>query len=79
MNTTSRLVCLFLALALAACSGGGDTASRPTADGAPRLVAGQTNAAFTEADGGEGSFDSIFIALHPTLLPQRPPAPAPGP
>ena len=45
----------------------------------PRLVAGQANAAFTEADGGEGSFDSIFIALHPTLLPQRPPAPAPGP
>ena len=57
----------------------GSFSNRPAADGAPRLAAGQANAAFTEADGGEGSFDSIFIALHPTLLPQRPPAPAPGP
>ena len=55
----------------------GSFSNRPAADSAPRLVAGQANAAFTEADGGEGSFDSIFTALHLTLLPQRPPAPAP--
>ncbi len=50
----------------------GRLSSRPAADGAPRLVAGQARAAFAEADGGEGSFDSIFTALHPELLPAQP-------
>ncbi len=50
----------------------GRFSSRPAADGTPRLVAGQARADFTEADGAEGSFDSIFTALHPELLPAPP-------
>ena len=47
----------------------GQFSNRPAGDGTPRLVAGQARAEFAEAGGGEGSFDSIFTALHPTLLP----------
>ena len=47
----------------------GQFSNRPAGDGTPRLVAGQARAEFAEAAGGEGSFDSIFTALHPTLLP----------
>ena len=57
----------------------GRFSSRPAGDGTPRLAAGHASAAFAEADGGEGRFDSIFTALHPTLLPQSPPEePGPG-
>ncbi len=57
----------------------GRFSSRPAGDGTPRLAAGHASAAFAEADGGEGSFDTIFTALHPTLLPQPPPEePRPG-
>lgn len=47
----------------------GRLSNRPAAGGAPRLAAGQAGAAFAEADGSAGSFDSIFTVLHPTLLP----------
>ena len=58
----------------------GRFSSRPARDGTPRLAAGHASAAFAEADGGEGSFDSIFTVLHPTLLPQPPrDEPRPGP
>ena len=58
----------------------GRFSSRPAGDGAPRLAAGHAGAAFAEADGGEGSFDSIFTVLHPALLPQPPrEGPRPGP
>ena len=50
----------------------GRFSSRPAGDETPRLAAGHASAAFAEADGGEGSFDSIFTALHPSLLPQPP-------
>ena len=60
-------------VAAASGSWAGRLSNRPAADGAPRLVAGQARAAFTEAGGGEGSFDSIFTVLHPTLLPPSPP------
>ena len=50
----------------------GRLSSRAAEDGTPRLAAGHTNASFAEVDGGEGRFDSIFTALHPTLLPQPP-------
>jgi len=50
----------------------GRFSSRPAGDGAPRLAAGQARAGFAEADGGEGSFDSIFTVLHPELLPAPP-------
>lgn len=50
----------------------GRFSSRHPADGTPRLAAGQARADFTEADGAEGSFDSIFTALHPELLPALP-------
>jgi len=57
----------------------GRFSSRPAGDGTPRLAAGHASAAFAETDGGEGSFDSIFTALHPTLLPEPPPEePRPG-
>jgi hypothetical protein len=49
----------------------GQFSSRPAADGTPRLVAGEARATFAEADGAEGSFDSIFTALHPELLPAQ--------
>ncbi|MYK31977.1 MAG: hypothetical protein F4051_09735 [Boseongicola sp. SB0670_bin_30] len=58
----------------------GRFSSRPAGDGTPRLAAGHASAAFAEADGGEGSFDSIFTVLHPTLLPEPPrDDPRPGP
>ena len=47
----------------------GRFSSRPAGDGTPRLAAGQASVAFAEADGGEGSVDSIFTVVHPTLLP----------
>ena len=46
--------------------------SRAAEDGTPRLAAGHADTAFAEADGSEGSFDAIFTALHPALLPQTP-------
>ena len=54
MNTTARPVCLFLALALAACSGGADTASRPTTfDGEVLRVS------FERDDGGKETFSTL--------------------
>ena len=54
-------------------AGGGEwhgrLSSRPAADGAPRLAAGQASAAFAEA-GGEGAFEAIFTLLHPSLQPE---------
>ena len=56
----------------------GRFSSRAAGDGTPRLAAGHASAAFAEADGGEGSFDSIFTTLHPTLQPPPPEEPRPG-
>ena len=53
---------------------GGSLSNRPALDGSPRLVAGFANAEFTEVDGSQGEFSSIFSAMHPSLLPP-PPAP----
>ena len=54
MNATARLVCLFLALALAACSGGVDTASRPTNfDGEVLRVS------FERDNGGKETFSTL--------------------
>ncbi len=63
------------AIAQSAGSWSGQFSSRSAADGAPRLVAGHAGAAFAEAGGGEGSFDSIFTVLHPELLPAPQPPP----
>ena len=52
---------------------GGTFSNRPASDGNPRFVAGIASAAFVEADGSEGSFDSIFITTHPSLLPETQP------
>ena len=54
MDTTARPVCLFLALALAACSDGVDTASRPTTfDGEVLRVS------FERDDGGKETFSTL--------------------
>ena len=50
----------------------GQFSSRLADDGAPRLAAGQARAVFAEADGAEGSFHSIYAALHPELVPAQP-------
>jgi len=50
----------------------GQFSSRLADDGAPRLAAGQARAVFAEADGAEGSFDSIYTVLHPELVPAQP-------
>ena len=49
----------------------GNFSNRPAPDGNPRFVAGTASAAFMEADGSEGAFDSIFITIHPSLLPEE--------
>ena len=46
----------------------GSFSNRPAPDGTPRLVAGIASAAFTEADGSEGAFNSVFITAHPALF-----------
>ena len=48
---------------------GGGLSNLPAPDGTPRMVAGTTSATFTEDDGSTGSFDAIFINIHPSLVP----------
>ena len=48
---------------------GGSLSNLPAPDGTPRMVAGTTSATFTEGDGSTGSFNAIFINIHPSLVP----------
>lgn len=52
---------------------GGSLSNRLAPDGNPRLVAGVASAEFIEADGSKGAFNSIFIAIHPSLQPDSQP------
>ena len=52
---------------------GGSFSNRLAPDGNPRFVGGIASAGFTEADGSRGTFDSIFISVHPSLLPDEQP------
>ena len=52
---------------------GGSLSNRPAPDRNPRFVAGVASAEFMEADGSEGAFNSIFIAIHPSLQPDSQP------
>lgn len=51
----------------------GSLSNRPAPDGNPRFVAGVASAEFMEDDGSEGAFNSIFIAIHPSLQPPEQP------
>ncbi len=51
----------------------GSFSNQPADDGNPRFVAGIASAEFMEDDGSEGAFKSIFIAVHPSLLPPEQP------
>lgn len=51
----------------------GSLSNRAAPDGNPRFVAGVASAEFMEADGSEGAFNSIFIAIHPSLQPPEQP------
>ena len=52
---------------------GGSFSNRPAPDGNPRFVGGIASAGFTEADGSQGTFNSIFVTIHPSLLPDEQP------
>ena len=50
----------------------GTLSNRPDPDGNPRLAAGIARAEFSEDDGSQGAFDTLFLALGDSLRPLPP-------